>query len=192
MSIIYRVLIAVGLASVLSACSFKPLNIAVDPELEMPAGNIGQGQEIAVSVVDRRDNARLGYREISGKKADILAETPLLSVVESRLIEGLARRGFKPTGKTGEGLPEYELQIVKTAYNTEAGGVKATMTLDTELRAVARYEGGVTENDYRAQREENMAFAPMAEDNKAFIDKALGSVLHSALDDDELLGKLVD
>ena len=192
-SMIQRVLmasVAAGLALAFVGCSFKPLKIAVQPDIALPQTNIGQGKEIAVTVVDQRENSRLGYRRISDKQADISAESPLATTLESLLVEGLALQGFKPTGTVESSVPHYELQIVKTDYITDAAAVKAKMTLDTELRAVVALSDKVVRKSYIIEREENMAFAPMADDNAEFINKALGKTLQSALEDEALLQQL--
>ena len=169
----------------LSACSFKPMSVNVQPVLlTSPMPSTATGQPVWLSVSDGRDSPELGSRSISGKTAAITAQNDLLKSLRQAFVKAYAAQGFSFVSEKVENVPELKLILLKTDYVSQSKALQGTVTqLNTELRLEARSATKRYEKNYRSSVENKSTFTPMQAAVEEMVNSALSDVLQRAVND---------
>lgn len=186
-SVLGRSALLLMLFAIISGCGLVDENITLRPVSRVSASTIGQGQRVAVTVLDERPSTMLGLRGPEGM-AEIHAAQNVGRVVGDAINRGLETKGFVPvTTDTGEEPVTMEVQIRALEYDSAAGLFAGTSYATAALKVEARNGDENFGQIYRSQSEEHSILIPMESEDSEQINEALSSAINQIFYDQALL-----
>lgn len=177
----------VCLSMLSSGCAYIDQNLRVNPQLIVLQSDVGRGKEVALRVVDDREDPLIGKRgyPVYGS-AKISTDQDLAEVLRSVFVDGMRRKGFQPVGGNDSDI-SLKVELRSLAYDTSMGIWTGGNIGKAAVKVVALQPSGRTyENTYRSQKEIRTVFIGSQETNTTVINDALNDVLNQIFADTEL------
>jgi len=172
----------------LAGCAYIDQNLRVTPQVAIEQENIGNGKQVALRVVDDRDQQLIGKRGVQyfpGGK--ISTNQDLAEVLKNAFIIGLRRKGFEPVGENDSNLL-IKAELRSLSYETSMGFFTGGNIGTAVLKVIASQPSGKTyEKTYRSEKEIRTAFIGSQETNAKVVNDALADALNKVFEDRELL-----
>lgn len=171
--------LAVASALVLAGCAHSPQQLDPSPKLTDTINPVGQGQPVAVRVVDGRPSATLGTR------GGLYPETSAVIVPKEKIIPKLQAQaeaavrllGFTPSANAYN-APQLTLTLAELKYQSPKEGLYVTeATIGATFRVevqngVRRYTGR-----YGASLNQRFGMAPNEQTNTRLVTEVLSDAL---------------
>ena len=172
-----------------AGCAYIDQNLQVTPQMSISSINVGQGQKIALRVVDDRDEELIGKRHdgygLSGAK--ISTQQDLVTVVKTFISDGFSKKGFEVVAE-GESGVFVKVELRTLGYENSTGLWTAGNIGKAVVKVNVTHPSGKSyEKSYRSQKEIRTAFVASQETNAKVINGALSDALNKIFEDDELL-----
>jgi len=172
-----------------TGCAFYTSHtVVIEPTVEVPASNIGEGRNVSVYVVDERTKTELGRRAASGGGA-ITTEQDLAAVFQASIVENLNTMGFNAVsvnvGTAGPGSSLLRVDIRSLEYEKSAGFF-GTFDVKTRgaMKVTATRDARSYDHLYRVEAEKNVSMlTPGADSNTQMINAAVSAVLQELFND---------
>lgn len=104
-------------ALALAGCALTPQTAHLAPSVAVSEENVGLGNRVVVSVIDKRDSRALGNRGTTwGAGAAIASDQDLLSVVREQMLTGLRAKGFDPSEEESAAATDARLRVELRAF----------------------------------------------------------------------------
>ncbi|NRB37081.1 MAG: hypothetical protein HRU20_01280 [Pseudomonadales bacterium] len=191
MKTITRIL-APALLLVLTACAYTPQQVEITPKVQ--ANNqAGNGQNIAISVLDQRPQKHLGNRSHDEDHNSVISVANDLSAsIKSSAKAALIAQGFN-VDPSLQADAEYHIFITQLAYtNTAEDSHQHTISLQAELKSELRKLNQFYKGQYLTKTDHNLGISPSAAKNTAIINEVLSKSLQSLLDDPKAMAFLLN
>ena len=180
----FAALLFVALAT---GCAFTPQTVVIDPTVEVPAGNIGEGRNVSVYVVDERTTTELGRRGVGMRGAAITTEQDIATVFQTSIVENLNAMGFNATaateGMTDPGSSLLRVDIRSIDYETSMGFWTGGVHTRGSMKATATRDARNYENLYRVDEEKRVMVVPGADSNAQMINATASAILQELFND---------
>lgn len=163
----------------LIGCAAKPYQISIKPEPEFPRANIGQNQEVSVSVKDARPSPAVGQRG----GAAITPAQHVGAVVKQKIFEGLRAYEFAPIGEAEGFSRTLKVQINRLEFNSYSG----VWLAKAELAVKVTNNTAETSAIYRVERETQVFAIPAKEQTEQAVNQALSDLLTKLFKDRDLM-----
>ncbi len=175
------------IALLLAGCS-SPHYLQVDPRVSAELPRSGQGQAVAVHVVDGRDSEVLGTRsgaEMSAATITVHAHE-LVPKLQAQAEEAVRQMGFSPTRQT-DTTPRLTLTLMRLDYARGDGvPVLGEAVLEAVFQAEAANAGTTYTGTYTSRRTQSYALRPSQEANTRMVNELLSDGLNRSFRDPEL------
>ena len=142
---------------------------------------------MAVRVFDQRRTKTIGYRGVDSKNAAITTDQNLAVLFQAKILEGLARKGFKAVRYGEQPGRLLTVEIRQIEYKTDMEFWKGTIQVDAALNAWSVKEDARHERVYRGQRSDTTMEAPRAKTNERLINGAISDAVQNLLEDERLV-----
>lgn len=179
---------------VIGGCAQSPQILQVKPDVGASLPRTGNGQAVAVTVVDGRHSDVLGTR--SGEPASTSTiRVPAHDVIpklQAQAENALRRMGYAPTRENSQDMPRLVLTLADLQYtpaDAEAPLLDAVQ-LQAVLRAEISNDGGTYTGTYTAKRKQSFAIKPDWETNNRMVSDLLSNALQRAFNDPGLSRQL--
>ena len=170
----------------LAGCAWVPQKVTIAPKLEVPASNLGNGATVIVKVLDSRPSARIGYRGLDSKGAEITSDQDLASIFQQKIIEGLTQQGFKAVPASEAPARVLKVEIRALQYTTDMEFWQGSVRTKAAIQAYSKANDYIYDQLYVAEREEHAVEAPRAKTNASLINGVISDVLQRLLIDQKL------
>lgn len=177
-----RVFFVVAAAAALSACTWTPHSVALQPKMNVEASGVGAGTRLYVRVIDERDDTNVGHRSVSTVGAKISAEN-LMSIVDAQLREGLTKKGYTLVGSEvgADATATYRLRAFK--FYIEQGFWSGGENVSAALAVDSRRGSSDYSNVYRYRYDDRILVVPTGKGLDELMNAALSDILQQALSD---------
>ena len=174
--------------TLITGCAFTPQTVVIEPTLEVPASNIGEGRNISVYVVDERTSTTLGRRGSGALRgAAITTEQDMATVFQSSIVENLNVMGFNATsvneGTADPGSSLLRVDIRSLEYETSMGFWTGGVHTRGSMKATATREASSYDHLYRVDEEKRVMVVPGADSNALMINATCSAVLQEMFND---------
>ncbi len=177
----------------LSGCAYIDQNLRVTPQLYVTETNIGQGKQVALRVIDDRDEQLIGKRGVQylpGGK--ISTDQDLAEVLKESFRDGLCKKGFVVVGEDESNLL-MKAELRSLEYITSMGFWTGGNIGTAVVKIIATKPSGKTyEKTYRSQKEVRTAFVGSQETNAKVVNGALTDTMNKVFEDRELFKFLAE
>ena len=178
----------------LGGCAYIDQNLRVTPNMSTTKENIGQGKQVALSVIDDRDEELIGKRGAQyfpGGK--ISTNQDLVEVISDALIQGLSDKGFEPVREDDSPNVSIKAELRSLSYTTATGLWTGGNIGTAVVKVIATQLSGKTyEKSYRSKKEIRSVFIGSQETNAKVVNEALTDALNKVFEDKGLLRFLAD
>ena len=175
------------MAFLITGCAWKHQEARLKLGPQIAPSSVGNGTSVAVRVLDKRPTAILGYRGMDSKGAEITTDQDLPALFEEKLLEGLARKGFKSLRAGDPSVPLVTVEILQIEYTTAMDFWKGSVNVVAVLRVFTSKNGLHFDQSYTATQKERSAEAPSAKRNDIQINAALSTVVQRVFEDERLM-----
>jgi len=177
----YRLLLGLLAAAglTLAGCASSPQQLSPQPQITAPIAPVGQGQPVAVRVVDGRSSFTLGTR--GGLYPDtsvvVVPTQNVLPQLQAIADKAVREMGFTPSPNAGPGVPQLTLTLADLSYQSPkelyvtSSNVGATFQVDVS-NSQRSYRGR-----YSASLDQRFGMAPNAEANTKLVSDVLSDAL---------------
>jgi uncharacterized lipoprotein YajG len=190
MNLISKILFLMLICVVLGACAFTPQTAVIKPDIDLAETDEGHNATVTVKVVDERPDDALGHRGAAFKGAKITASQDIEDLFRKEIMQGLAKKGFKPTNCGKDSKPNLKVEIRLLEYSTSMGFFTGGIHTKVTLKAVADVNGQTYENLYRVENEKRVMFVPTASANEKYLNQVVSDILTKLFQDQELITTL--
>ena len=173
------VIAVVGLVAVLvlGGCAQTSQQLRLAPDAEVEESSIGEGHEVAVRVVDEREDKRLGELENrDGSSGELTSATEPRYILLGALEKALEANGFTIAEWDREAERRLEVKIVELEHRV-SDGVPRDVSTRIELRSEAVRGDSRLTGTATARDRDRISYRPSAEDNAAYLDRVIGRAL---------------
>lgn len=169
----------------LSGCALSPQQLNPTPKITTQIMPVGNGQPIAVRVVDGRSSPALGTR------GGLYADTSTISVpsntlqpkLQAEVEAGVRLLGFTPN-VNAYNAPQMTVTLTRLSYQSPKEGLYVTeATIGAELRVDVRNGGRSHSSRYSATLNQGFGMAPNEETNTRLVSDVLTDALNRAFSD---------
>lgn len=179
----------------MTGCAQSPQILQVKPDIGTALPQTGNGQEIALSVVDGRRSDVLGTRSGSPASTSTI-RVPAHDVIpklQTQAEQALRRMGFSPVedGSTNATLTLTLADLSYGPVEADAPLLDAAQ-LQAVLRAQVANDGGTYTGTYTAKRKQSFAIKPDWDSNNRMVSDLLSNALRRTFSDPELSRQLKD
>jgi uncharacterized lipoprotein len=180
-------------ALVMQGCAVTPQNIALDPPVQVPQSQVGQGKVVHLTVRDARPRKTLGVvGDLEGKWAHVSIENDLTIPVYQRVAAALQRQGFMVQPTPGRDDRKLDIEVREIEYDAKKEGFTYRGEAKAAVAAVARNGDTRYEWTYRAgETSASRPTIPSEADNVAAVNRVVAATLEDMLNDDKLRSVLV-
>lgn len=182
-----------GVLSILpvSACTFTPQKVTLQPQVQVSSSNIGNGQIIYLKTLDERTSSAIGTRGISGFGAEITSNDDVASIVHSEISKNLEKQGFEVSNNNIGTTTLLRAEIRNLEYNLTPGILTGTLRAEAAIKGICvTNKERNYEHLYRGESEEQVFVVQFAEENAVHINNSLSTVIQKMFQDSELLNCL--
>jgi len=179
-------------ALIMQGCAVQPQNIALDPPVQVPQSQAGQGKVVQLVVHDARPRKTLGIvGDLEGKYAHVSIEDDFSTSVYQRVSAALQRQGFKVQPTPSNDDRKLDVEVREIEYQSVKEGLTYKTETKAAVAALARNGESRYERIYRAGENRTSAVVPGAEDNAKAVNSVVGMTLEDMLNDDKMTSVLV-
>jgi uncharacterized lipoprotein len=179
-------------ALMLQGCAVKPQNIALDPPVQVPQAQVGQGKVIQLTVKDMRPRKTLGIvGDLDSKFAHVSIEDDFSTSVYQRVSAALQRQGFTVQPTPGRDDRKLDVEVREIEYQSVKEGIVYKTEGKAAVAALARNGDARYERIYRAGETRNGPTMPDPEENERAVNTVVAMTLEDMLNDDKLTSVLV-
>ena len=179
-----RLFVPIATAALLAACAQGAQTVRLSPKPVLPeAEPLGAGQRVALEVLDRRPDPRLGeLKNVDKPPAPITSEQELDYVVQLAAAEALDAWGFRPA-VWDDGAPRRLIVEVLTLRHSVDASIPRDVETVVELGLRAFSDGRTMEAKASARSTDRIAaLRPSAERTGEAIDKTLAEAMQRLFD----------
>ena len=185
-----RYLAAIGVALLAWSCALIPQRVVLKPEVRVAPAEIGQQRPVAVTVLDERPRAVIGYRGggpgmLTG---EITTDQDVSSVIQQAIFEALKAKGFSPV--TGSGPRTLKVEVRTLEYSHSSGLFVAIFRSEVALKGICLNSGRSYERLHRGEEQQQSPFVLTDDENERIINVALSRAVERLFGDPELLNCL--
>lgn len=174
-----------------SACTFTPQKVALQPQVQISNSNIGKGQVIYLKTLDERTSSAIGTRGISGFGAEITSNGDVASIVHSAISKNLEKQGFEVSSSKLDTTTALRAEIRNLEYNLTPGIFTGTLRAEAAIKGICVTNKETNyEHLYRGESEEQVFVVQFAEENAAHINNSLSTVIQKMFQDSQLINCL--
>ncbi len=172
-----------------TGCAFYTSHtVVIEPTVEVPASNIGEGRNVSVYVVDERTKTELGRRGIGYQSAAITTEQDLAAVFQASIVENLNTMGFNAVsvnvGTAGPGSSLLRVDIRSLEYEVFAGIISANIVAEGAMKVTATRDARSYDHLYRVDEEKDaFMHTPGADSNTQMFNATVSAVLQELFND---------
>lgn len=175
------------LAGCVGGCAWVHQNATLQLNPQIAPSGIGAGRTVVVRVNDRRATDIIGYRGLDSQNASITTKQDLVSLFESKIIEGLTAKGFKAVSFTDQSTGVLTVDVMEIKYSTDLDFMKGSMQTRAVLRVSTSKNGLYFDQNFYGTRKETIVEAPKASRNERIINAAISDAVQRIFDDDRLM-----
>lgn len=158
----------------LGACAQTSQQLRLAPEAEVEGSAIGEGREVAVRIVDTRDDRSLGTLENRDQEDGTLSsDTDLRHVLEGTVEEALEANGFTIIGWDDDARRRLQVEILDVSHQVSSAVPREVRTR-VELRSEAYRGDHHLTGRAVASDSDQVVSRPDAQENAAYLDAAFG------------------
>ena len=184
---LYSLIIAIPLVS---SCAVIHQELTLKPDVNVASTDIGKGRPVQLKTVDERTSTVIGSRGVKGgaaSSAEITSSQNVLAVVQTSLLDGLRRKGFRPALEEGSLQYGLRVDIRNLEYSLTPGIVMANLRAEAALKATCMVNGKQSyDRMYRGEEKDRVFFVQFASANEGYINSALSKAIRGLLDDRNL------
>ena len=174
-----------------SGCAFAPQAVVISPKVDVPVSRVGADRALGLTIVDERPRQTLGTRGVRGVGAELTVQGDLRTIVETALLEGLAKQSFKAKAGQGADGRDLRVEIRHLDYMLIQGFRAGTLRVDIGLKAnCVRGDQRRYEQLHRGEFVESVQVVQGPEANDAYISQAVSGAVNSLLKDEKLIACL--
>jgi uncharacterized lipoprotein YajG len=185
----------------LSGCVLPPHNVTFNPQVQVGSAEIGRGRAVAVSTVDERPRLAIGELTSTsggGPNTPVITTTQIITstqniaaVVQTALLGGLSRQGFKPTASASSEAPGLRVELRSIDYQRVPGIFANGGRAEAALKGICIVNGTRRyERLYRGLHQETAFLALDTQLTEPYLNDALSQAINELLWDSQLLGCL--
>lgn len=184
--IMLRLLITLTLSlGLISACALSPQVVDIYPQVKVSGPAYGQGRQVDVQVVDKRDSQILGSRGgVYDSSSTITINNNLQSAVLATAQDGLKQLGFN--GNSGAQPATMVITINQLTYDTKQKNLLYYVDLEASMSVTTTIAGNVHTGNYKTQGNHQFGQAPDAAKNASILNKLISDTIDRALSDNNL------
>ncbi len=175
-----------------SGCSFIDQSVQIRPVLEVASSNIGQGKEVALKVLDDREDPVIGNRGngmVQG--AAITLDQDVVELFQGSIQNILEQKSFKVIPYDTNAPLSVKVEIRTLKYDTSMGLWTGRNMANVSFKVLVNNNGSVYEKVYRGNSEIRTAFVASQETNQKILNLAVKESLQQLAKDDNLMEALV-
>jgi len=184
---LYSLIIAMTLVC---SCAVIRQEVSLKPDVNVASTEIGKGRPIQLKTVDERTSTVIGSRGLKGgaaSSAEITSSQDVLAVVQTSLLNGLRRKGFKPALEETSLQNGLRVDIRNLEYSLTPGIVMGNLRAEAALKATCMADGKQSyDRMYRGEETDRVFFVQFASANERYINSALSKAIQGLLDDRKL------
>lgn len=174
--------------TLVTGCAFTPQTVVIEPTVEIPAGDIGEGRNVSVYVVDERTTTELGRRGTGAMRgAAITTEQDIATVFQTSIVENLNTMGFNATavteGTADPGSSLLRVDIRSLDYETSMGFWTGGVHTRGSMKATATRNDHDYDKLYRVDEEKRVMVVPGADSNAQMINATASAILQELFND---------
>lgn len=174
----------------LAGCASGPQQVDLTPYLEVRLPQGGQGRELALEVLDRRERQSFGLLAgITGNPPIGPARDPAAAVRQA-LAERFTAAGFQVQGPRPAAPLSLTVEILDIRYEALGSPVVNEARTRAVVRAVAINQGRQVTGEYQSNSARRVLGPPMAADNAYMLNEVISRVLDRMLADPRLVSAL--
>lgn len=174
-------LLVLALFLFISACAFTPQQVHIEPSVKVSTG-IGQGQNILVTVEDKRAQNIIGNRSSDiNHDSNIGIANDISQSIANTTKEALIAQGFNSDSSLAADA-SMTIYIIELSYiNTEEElhNIAVAAELKTTISKGPEFYNG----QYTIKTKHSLGISPSSAKNAALINEVLSKSLQSLLDD---------
>ena len=176
-------------ALMLAGCAYSDKQTTISPDVQAAGSSIGKGNEIVLTVQDRRDDKVFGFRsDAYGNTTVIKTEQDLEALFRNTLGDVFTAKGFSvvsPQQAFSQNVLTVEIHQIENA----AKGNILTSAVRTKVTVKAIASNGRTnyESSYWAERDGRNVVTSTGKLTERYINEAISAVLNNVANDDELV-----
>jgi uncharacterized lipoprotein YajG len=180
-------------AVVLSGCaSTAPQNVRLDPPLQVPASQIGQGRVVQVVVTDNRLRKTLGIvGDLGGRYATVSVEDDFSNLVYQRIAAALRDKGFTVVPTPAADARNLDVEVRDLQYQSTKDGVVYKTEVKALVAGRARNGSETYDRVYEAGETRSGPLLPDAADNAKAVNAVVAMTLEDMINDEKLTAVLV-
>jgi uncharacterized lipoprotein YajG len=156
--------------------------------VNIASSNIGNGKEVALRVLDEREDSGIGKRGtgmIQG--ARITTEEDIVQLFSDQITEGLKQNSFNVIPYSDQAPVILKVEIRNLDYDSSAGFWTIGNVAKSSLKVLVSANGKTYEKMYRSEEEIRTAFVASQKTNSKIINSSVSQVLGEMFADEELL-----
>lgn len=175
-----------AVALILVGCAQTGQELRLGPTVDVDDSSIGAGHEVAVRVVDTRDDGGLGELENRGRDpARLTSVTGLDDTLQLLLEDMLEAYGFDVIAWNDTADRRLEVQLSDISHTVSSGVIRDVHT-QVELRSRAGRGDSTLTGRTTARDRDRISYRPDAEANAAYVDATLERAMQRLINDDLL------
>ncbi len=180
-------LLTLGLSTLLTGCNLTHESLTLTPAVSVVPSNIGQGQPIAVKVLNNVPSNQIGIRASDYDPGrTITLSNNLQSMVDNAVMSTLKTQGFKPVRNDASRHLLVRLNSLKYTYNNP-DTLKTTIHISCSLSVKANAEHESLQRTYRSRMDFKVLTAPSIATDQANINAVISRALNKMVNDQELM-----
>lgn len=176
----------------ISACSYNPQTVKLDPHITVAQTNIGQGREVAIKVVDERPSQTVGLRRgLLFEGARITTNQDVSLVFNAAFKEALATMGFTPVPYSQYHPNALKIDIKDLSYFTSTGYWTSGIHTNISAKVTLGAASNPFESFYSHGDEKRHLLIPWAGENTQIINGTVSAFINELIADQALLEVLL-
>lgn len=169
----------------LTGCvSSSPPVINLQPQINIPSSNIGNGKSVILQVID-------GRPANSYSSAQIEPSQNVAQIFKTQLSQGLQNAGFTLTSmQTGKPLNHITVKILSIDYRTMDGIASSNNEVFVSAKVTVLTASGLYTKIYNASNYNDSYMDAMTVDPSDAVNNAVNQLLNTILSDQKMIGFL--
>lgn len=184
-----KLALSLVVAVMLAGCAYGDKQTTIAPEVETAGSSIGQGNEIVLTVKDRRDDKVFGFRsDAYGNITVIKTEQDLEALFRDTLRDAFTAKGFSvvsPQQALSQNLLTVEIHQIENTSN--ANILTSAIRTKVTVKAIASNGRATYERSYWAEKEGRNVVTSTGKRTERSINEAVSVVLNDLANHDKLV-----
>lgn len=184
------VLLLSGIIVFGTGCAFTKQHMTLKPVIDNFGSSVGGSQEVAVKIVDDRDEAVVGHRAVSGSGAEITLSDNTMDIIKGVVFDSLKKNGFKPVEFNESAEKQLQVTVRMIKYHVAMGFATGGIHTTAAFKANVKNKGEQYEQMYRIENEKRVVFIPFENENEGYINGTVSEALQKLHHDNKLMAFL--